>query len=215
MAPKKNDGTEVVVRHGLFRYHVAGVDPYTLDENDKPKKIVLVKHANRGDTITVNDTDYARGMNDGAFFPAGTVLDGGPDPVYVPGEGNSGSNSPKGEPAADTQEDFEFAGKSDDEALEYMMRHDAETILAKASGVDLEVAETVLRLEYARTDGHPNQMLKDQLVDQLGENPEEDEHGNWVNEPAEDDKPPAVQEQAKARKGAGRKATSRSGGRNS
>lgn len=204
---KDKDLTEVVIRHGAFRYHEAGVDPYLPDDKGNlGRPIVMIKHAERGQTIFVNPTDYARGMNGGAFFPAGTIVGQGAEPDSI---------GVTGEPKADEQEDFDFVTASDEEIDEYLQRHTPEDVLAKVSGEDLQVLEHVLSVEYARTDGHPNQMLKDQFVDLLGENPEEDEDGNWVNEPDPEDKTEPQKQQASARKGKGRAATARSGGRNS
>lgn len=202
-APRvKSEGNEneVTIRHGLFRYHRAF-------EDEVGNKRVKILHAERNETVFVNDEDYARGMEHGAFYTTGASRKKTVAEEQTRTDKNDQAN-------ADTNEEFDFDGASDEAILEYMERHDADEIIVKTQGIDDDLTTRVLGLEYMRTNGNPNPQIKDQLVDILGSNPEEDEDGNWVNE----DKKAKVQtesekQQSAARKGAGRKATGRSGGK--
>lgn len=193
-AKKKTNPHEVTIRHGIFRYHVVG-------ENMVGEKTIQIRHAERGETIMVNDADYELGVEHGAFYM---------------GEGEPSSPLGKpanGEPGVDTTADDEldFSEADDDQILDYMQRHTPDEIMVKTQGEDMAVVAKVLKLEYARSDGNPQPQVLAQLVDILGENPEEDAEGNWVNEPDAEELTDAQKEQRRARQGAGRQGTTRSG----
>lgn len=197
----KSDGheNEVTIRHGLFRYHRNFEDQFT---GQKKTKIL---HAERNATVFVNDEDYARGMEHGAFFTSGKSA------KSVADVQNEKKNK---EPGTPDDSELDFSDCTDEQILEYMERHDADDIIVKTQGEDLKLVEKVLGLEYQRTDGNPNPQIKDQLTDLLGSNPEEDADGNWINEDKHaETRTEAQVQQAAARKGAGRRATGRSGGK--
>jgi hypothetical protein len=198
-----NDGAnphEVTIRHGLFRYHVVTKTATGQDS-------AMIRHAERGQTVFVNDEDYDRGMEYGAFIE------------HDQAEQFKRAVAPAGhskDPAGDASEGddlIDFGSASDEEIQSYLERHTTDEIIVKTQGEDLKIVEKVLGIEYQITDGDPRPEIKDQLVDLLGENPEEDDEGNWVNEPELDEEKEgdAVKaETRKARRGAGRKATARS-----
>lgn len=201
-APRvKSEGNEneVTIRHGAFRYHRAF-------EDELGVKKVKILHAMRDETIFVNDEDYVRGMEHGAFFTNSASR------VATTAERQNAK--PKTEPNAPTDDEMEFSKSTDEEILEYMERHDADEVIVKTQGEDLKLVEKVLGLEYMRTDGNPNPQIKDQLTDLLGSNPEEDADGNWVNEEKKTETLTETEAQQRAaRKGAGRRRTARSGGK--
>lgn len=195
---------DVVIRHAEFRYHI-------VEDSPTGATNTAIHHASRGQQITVNDEDYDRGVKYGAFFDPKRVKDGditamsGLETLEQRNARLSGTNSRGDTDSAADDDAFDPAKADDDELLAFMARTTPDILLAKVSGEDEEVLERVLRLEYQRTDGEPAPEIVRVISDLLGKNPEEDEDGNWVNQPDEDEVEEPVKQQRKARTGARRK----------
>lgn len=189
---------EVKIRHGLFRYHKAIEQPSGLMAEG-------ILKAQRGDVVTITASDYDRGMAHQAFFPS--VDSNEDDSVGIPQPRTLETDASAGDDA------FDFKTASDEELSAFLQRADVDTIIAKCQGDDDALMARVLAVEYQNTDGAPRPELSRVLVDLLGENPEEDDDGNWINEPELDEaneEHAAKIEQRQARKAAGRAKTTRS-----
>lgn len=199
---------EVVIRHALFRYH-------NIKKSATGKEEIHIKHAERGATIMVNDDDYDRGVEGGAFFMGQPEVDiksamGGlqtlEDRIRESQQGAGGNLD--GDPSKNDDE-FDFEKASDEELTDFMQRNDPDVIIVKTQGTDDALIKRVLGVEYQITDGDPRPEIKNVLVDLLGTNPEEDADGKWLNEPeVEEDSPKA--QQRKARRATGTRKTARS-----
>lgn len=213
----KTEKHEVVVRHALFRYDVA-------KKTASGKDDVLIKHAERNARIWVNDDDYDRGVEHGAFFmgqPEVSISDamGGLRTLEQHIADSTGGTATTEADPSKNDDEFDFAKEDDESVTDFLKRHDPDVIIVKSQGTDDALLKRILSLEYLSTDGDPRPELKNVLVDLIGNNPEEDEHGNWVNEPkiedpADGEDPKNEDEQKKAvrvrRSGAGRAKTARS-----